>query len=100
MYYLAQTGLRSDIDTLKFARLVRDVPQKKKETVSNASVQKKTEEPKKPAVVVPRIHIVKTGDSLYLISRKYRVSLNKILKMNSGLSENSVLHPGQKIKIP
>jgi len=80
--------------------LVRDVPQKNKETVSNASVQKKTEEPKKPVVVVPRIHIVKTGDSLYLISRKYRVSLNKILKLNSGLSENSVLQPGQKIKIP
>jgi len=100
MYYLAKKGLRSDVDTIAFAQLIEPVPQKKNETLSNASSVKKPEQPKKNSVVVPRIHIVRTGDSLYLISRKYGVSLKRILGLNPRLSESSVLHPGQKIRIP
>lgn len=100
MYYLAKKGLRSDIDTVKFAQLVKDVPQKKNEPISNPPTAKTPVQIRKDAVVVPRIHIVRTGDSLYLISRKYGVTLKRILKFNPKLNENSILQPGQKIKIP
>ncbi|MFM7078686.1 MAG: LysM peptidoglycan-binding domain-containing protein, partial [Bacteroidota bacterium] len=100
MYYLAKKGLRSDIDTMRFAQLVKDVPQKKYETPLHVAPGKNATQTKKNALVVPRIHIVRTGDSLYLISRKYGVSMKRILNLNPKLSESSMLHPGQKIRIP
>lgn len=44
-------------------------------------------------------HIVQKGESPYSISRKYGVSLEKLLEVN-GLSKRSLIHPGQKLKIP
>lgn len=44
-------------------------------------------------------HIVKKGENPYLISRKYRVSLEKFLEIN-GLSKKSLIYPGQKLKVP
>lgn len=44
-------------------------------------------------------HIVKKGENPYLISRKYRVSLEKFLEIN-GLSKNTLIYPGQKLKVP
>lgn len=44
-------------------------------------------------------HIVQKGENLYLISRKYGVSLEKLLEIN-GLSKKSIIHPGQKLKVP
>jgi len=43
-------------------------------------------------------HIVKKGDTLYAISRKYGVPLNKILQINH-IKETSILSIGQKIKL-
>ncbi|MFM7078320.1 MAG: glycerophosphodiester phosphodiesterase family protein, partial [Bacteroidota bacterium] len=68
MYYLAKKGLRSDIDTMQFAQLVKDVPQKKNETRLHVASGKNATQTKKKALVVPRIHIIRTGGSLYLIS--------------------------------
>ncbi len=44
------------------------------------------------------VYIVKKGDSLYSIAKKYDISVSELLKLNS-LSSN-VLSVGQKIKIP
>ncbi|MGQ9473252.1 MAG: LysM peptidoglycan-binding domain-containing protein [Candidatus Caldatribacteriaceae bacterium] len=41
-------------------------------------------------------HVVQPGESLWIISRRYRVSLQDLLRIN-GLSEKSVLYPGMKI---
>jgi LysM repeat protein len=43
-------------------------------------------------------HIVKKGDTLYSISRKYGVPLKRILQINH-IKETSILSIGQKIKL-
>jgi membrane-bound lytic murein transglycosylase D len=44
-------------------------------------------------------HTVKSGETLYAISNKYKgVDVNQILQLNS-LSKNSVIRPGMKLKI-
>ncbi len=43
-------------------------------------------------------HIIKKGDTLYAISRKYGISLKKILELNK-IDENAILSIGQKIKL-
>jgi len=45
-----------------------------------------------------QIHTVKSGDNLWDISRKYRVSVGDLLRWNK-LASNSLLQPEQKIKI-
>ncbi len=46
-----------------------------------------------------RIHIVKPGDSLWLISNRYGVPIEEIVRLN-GLQEVPYLIPGQAILIP
>lgn len=43
-------------------------------------------------------HIVKKGDTLFAISRRYGVNVNVLYKVNH-LNENSILQIGQKIKL-
>ena len=50
--------------------------------------------PKKPAV-----HVVKSGDTLYAIARRYHTTVAKICQLNH-IDENGILSLGQKIKIP
>ena len=42
---------------------------------------------------------VKSGDTLFSIARKYKVSISDITKLNK-LKANALLHPGQILKIP
>ncbi|MGI6320050.1 MAG: LysM peptidoglycan-binding domain-containing protein [Bacteroidales bacterium] len=46
-----------------------------------------------------KTHIVRSGDSLWKISRRYGTSVATLCKLN-GLTESSVLQIGQKIKLP
>lgn len=45
------------------------------------------------------VHEVKKGDTLYSISRKYDVNLDKLRRAN-GLGNQAMIKPGQKLKIP
>ena len=45
------------------------------------------------------IHIVKRGETVYAISRKYHVSPNQILKANK-LKKSRGIKPGQRLIIP
>ena len=45
-----------------------------------------------------RVYYIKKGDTLYSISRNFKVSVNSLLKLNN-LKEKSILRIGQKIKI-
>ncbi|MEA2103268.1 MAG: LysM peptidoglycan-binding domain-containing protein [Candidatus Cloacimonadota bacterium] len=42
-------------------------------------------------------HIVKRGENLYNISRRYKTSVSKLMRINS--LHNSVIYPGQKLKL-
>jgi len=46
----------------------------------------------------PSYHIIKQGDTLYALSRKYHISVEKLCQLNH-ISENSILSLGQKIKL-
>jgi morphogenetic protein associated with SpoVID len=47
-----------------------------------------------------KIHIVKQGDTLYLIAQKYNVSLEDIVKANPEISNPDAIDVGMKVKIP
>lgn len=47
-----------------------------------------------------KIHIVKQGDTLYALSQKYGVPLQKIIEANPQISNPEVLNVGDKVKIP
>ncbi|MBU5674685.1 LysM peptidoglycan-binding domain-containing protein [Paenibacillus brevis] len=47
-----------------------------------------------------KIHIVKQGDSLYEIAKKYNVPLEKLIEANPQITNPEVLNLGDKIKIP
>lgn len=44
------------------------------------------------------VHIVKKGDTLYAISKKYHTTVEKLCQLNH-IKENSILQLGQKIKV-
>jgi len=44
----------------------------------------------------PRYHKVRTGDTLYAISRRYGIHLNTLKRLNE-LNAGTVIHPGQKL---
>jgi LysM repeat protein len=62
--------------------------------------QTKTKKVAKPAPSKEKsiTHVVKTGDTLYAISRRYNISINQ-LRQDNKLNNNSVLKPGQKLLI-
>ncbi len=47
----------------------------------------------------PGFHVVQEGDTLYSIAKDNHVDLERFLKVND-LNENSVIYPGQKLRIP
>ncbi|MWC28769.1 LysM peptidoglycan-binding domain-containing protein [Paenibacillus sp. MMS18-CY102] len=47
-----------------------------------------------------KIHIVKRGDTLYLLAQKYNVSVDEILKLNPSITNADVIDVGMKVKIP
>ncbi|MGV2886533.1 LysM peptidoglycan-binding domain-containing protein [Paenibacillus taichungensis] len=47
-----------------------------------------------------KIHMVKKGDTLYLLSQKYNVALDKIIAANPQISNPDKLEIGMKVKIP
>lgn len=52
-----------------------------------------------PASGSPRVHMVQSGDTLYSIARRYRVSLDAIRQANPGLDPRK-LKVGQRIHVP
>jgi len=55
-----------------------------------------------PSVATPKSgtikHTVQRGDSLWSISRRYKVKVNDLVRWND-LSHNAIIQPGQSIKI-
>ncbi|MFA8307035.1 LysM peptidoglycan-binding domain-containing protein [Paenibacillus alvei] len=47
-----------------------------------------------------KIHIVKKGDTLYALAKKYGITLEKLISMNSQIANPNELDVGMKIKVP
>jgi morphogenetic protein associated with SpoVID len=47
-----------------------------------------------------KIHMVKEGDTLYELSKKYGVELDKVIAMNPQIADPNKLDIGMKVKIP
>ena len=47
----------------------------------------------------PRIHVVKEGENLSWIARRYGITVEAILQAN-GLKDPDLIYPGQKLLIP
>ncbi|HON20606.1 MAG TPA: LysM domain-containing protein, partial [Bacteroidales bacterium] len=52
-----------------------------------------------PTTYKPKYHIVKQGDTLYKIAKKYSTTVNKLCEINR-IKENDILSLNQKIKLP
>lgn len=68
-------------------------------TASITAGQKVYIQPKKnKAEKGKNVHMVKSGDTMYMISQKYAIKLNKLYELN-GIKPGSKLSPGQKIRL-
>lgn len=65
-------------------------------SVSRTISSKKTKRKKNKTNV---IHVVKKGDTLFDISRKYKVSMRRLAYVNS-LKNRSLIYPGRRLVIP
>ena len=52
-----------------------------------------------PAPARETVHVVRRGESLWLISRFYEVDLTR-LRLHNNLAEDALIHPGDEIRIP
>ena len=69
--------------------------------IANAVVPEKkpvVAKPAAPAPAKPSVHIVKRGDTLSAIARRYHTSVSKLCKLNH-IKEESILSLGQRIKV-
>lgn len=84
----------------KSALPVKPAPVMKEPTSLSAdsTAAPKTESATKDKTSKPACHIVKQGDTLYKISRKYGVSIPQLLKLNN-MKETDILSLGRKIKL-
>jgi membrane-bound lytic murein transglycosylase D len=46
----------------------------------------------------PGVHVVRFGDSLWTISRRYRISTDDLARWNR-IDKNAILHPGQTLRL-
>jgi LysM repeat protein len=53
---------------------------------------------KKTKTVSPRIHVVKAGETLYQISRKYGVTVDQLKKLNK-MGNDVTIRPGQELVV-
>jgi membrane-bound lytic murein transglycosylase D len=83
-----ETQLANNNDTTDNKKLADNVAPKKPVAKSKPIAVTGTE----------TFHTIKPGESLYMVSVKYKVSLDEILKLN-GLSKNATLSIGQKIRL-
>ncbi|MBO4488910.1 MAG: LysM peptidoglycan-binding domain-containing protein [Bacteroidales bacterium] len=63
---------------------------------SNTTPAKTTTKPSSKGT--PAVHVVKKGDTLYSIAKRYHTTVAKLCKINH-IKENSILSLGQKIKL-
>lgn len=81
--------------------IVLDYVKKENEILAKSSIylpKKMTAEDIKKLEAKPRMHVVKSGDVLGMISKRYKVSVNSLIKINKLRNPNS-LRVGQRIRL-
>lgn len=87
------------IDPMVWAKQhIEEKPTPKPVTVGKPA-NKPTPKPTPPKTPQPDVYIVKGGDTLSAIARKYRVSVNEIVALNK-IKNPDLIRIGQKIRIP
>ncbi len=46
------------------------------------------------------VYVVKSGDTLYAIAKRFGTTVAAIQALNPSIKDPAMIHPGQKIKIP
>jgi len=79
-------------------KLTQEVAHLKKRTAGLSGQAEKTGllRTKATATTRRRSHVVRKGESLYKIAKKYGISLRELYRLNH-LSSKSLIHPGQKL---
>ena len=84
-----QTGLELKVPWMPGAQLAKmrgsDIYQARKAAVGRNNARKRT-------------HVVKSGESLWRVARRYGVTATMLAAWN-GISRNSTIHPGQKLLV-
>jgi hypothetical protein len=78
-----------------YAQELEKIDERKDKTSAMTHVQQSDVIPKNGK---PKMHVVARGESVYSISRKYGLDHRVVLRLN-GLTESSLIRPGQKIKL-
>ncbi len=73
------------------------LPQNFREKIEKALKSYKPSKPKRK-VRKGRWHTVRSGESLYRIARRYRISVKSLMKWN-GLGKKSLLRPGMRLRL-
>ncbi len=92
---LKKDGKKSVITKNKKTKTKKVVKKEKSKNKKIASKGKKSSK----TTLKKGEYIVQSGDTLFSIALKYNVSLSDLVKANK-LTANSVIHPGDKLKIP
>ncbi len=80
--------------TSKIASIQKSTPQKKTPTLTKPAIKKVSTTSQK----APMFHTVKKGETLYSISKKYKISVSSLQKINK-LTATSKIYPGMNILI-
>ena len=103
------TGLRNDTENLaqQFKDLQTKVGQSLNQINDKIAALEKNQKPEakpapaasKPAKApVPKIHVVKAGETLYQISRKYGLTVDQLKQLNK-LGQDMTIRPGQELVV-
>ena len=103
------TGLRDD--TANLAQQFKDLQTKVGQSLNQindkiAALEKSQTPPAKPAPAAakpakaptPKIHVVKAGETLYQISRKYGLTVDQLKQLNK-LGQDMTIRPGQELVV-
>ena len=92
------TVLDSNDMTMDTLQSVSDTIQSVSDTTSVSQNSPKSKEIKTTPTTTVKFHIVKQGDTLYSIAKRYNTSVSKLCKFNN-LTETTILSIGQKLKL-
>ena len=101
---VSQTALQQEIILPSVQKIVLQKTEhiQRHENAKQAPTKKKQELPKKietkPTASKQVVHVVQAGESLWVISRRYKVDVEMIKKSNTLTSDS--LQPGMVLKIP
>jgi membrane-bound lytic murein transglycosylase MltF len=82
---------------LKALGVSTKAPSDKKKTIKKTKTNRSSEI-KKSAKPTPRYHTVRSGETLYGISRKYGLTVKELTRLNR-ISTSTIIKPGDKLKI-